>query len=892
MNIAIGEPDRNDRLAQLLQGLFEIAGADADDSSKENHDDPLEARLAGIEQECAVAARAGEMPLAFAADLLDRTGDPLLLEGQESVDAAENLLHRIMARHGLRRRKRQPCCIAGMQVHAWTYFVPAEAELFKAVDGSHPLILTVTAEPRRFMRSVIDRYTSHEHARPVFVWTSASGLFEIERGLIHNDYHAVANAHRTMKDVDITWFDMPALRVREDVGELRQAEALQEAAQFQFEQEIGDVRWKVSCALTSKDSLHAAADHVEGDAATATAPLGEAELDELARIARMGAVRVYATLTEKLGAGLKTPDLGTVISHILADGAEGGIYLLADAHAYLSLDLPDIMRAAHVRVLQDAYHRLRRARRGVKIVLFASDVDFPEDLREEVNRVELPLPSPVEREVALREQIDRLDIHGHIDPDESSPRLESLVEASSGMTLNEVRKVIDDVAQADGRDPEAFKLALREARKKSVARTSALEVVDLKGATPDAAGLERLAAWLESRKRVFESPDAARRAGIDRAPRGVLLLGMPGSGKSLVAKVVAYQWNLPLLRLDMGAVQNKYVGESEARIRQALKTVAAMAPCVLWIDELDKAVAQGDGTHANSTDLNVRATLLNWMQEYKEPIFVVATANRIGQMPPELMRAGRFDARFFLGCPGEAGRDEILRLHLRRRDIEPDLLDMPKLVAGTFGFTGAEIEQLVLDALYDAFGADDSGRPTMTHFLARLGTAKPLIKAVGAKDEHGRPGQLDEVWAMIDQGRVELASDDCLKQAQVAKLIDPYLYRPVYCRKENISGFESLQSKAERLSMGAPHGGAVAAVLDAGDDWVFVYTNVRFDRTDLNDFKFLERLPTIENNGIFETLVLQYGVEQIVFKEADVRRRFEESETLSQFSEMFTDAAA
>ena len=114
---------------------------------------------------------------------------------------------------------------------------------------------------------------------------------------------------------------------------------------------------------------------------------------------------------------------------------------------------------------------------------------------------------------------------------------------------------------------------------------------------------------------------------------------------------------------------------------------------------------------------------------------------------------------------------------------------------------------------------------------------------------------------MIDQGRVELASGDCLKQAQVAKLIDPYLYRPVYCRKENISGVESLQSKAERLSMGAPHGGAVAAVLDAGDDWVFVYTNVRFDRTDMNDFKFLERLPTIENNGIFACNELECGME-------------------------------
>lgn len=892
MNIAIGKAGGAERLMALMKDLLDSKGSDDDDSSPQSDDDPLAGRLADIEKECADAAKAGIAPLFHAASVFERSGDSLLLNGKESLDAAEEILLRLMMRHGLRRRKLESTHIGRAHVNAWTYFVPAETNLFNAIDGSHPLVLAVTAEPRRFMKSVINRYASDGHSRPVFVWTSASGLFEVERGRFSTEYHSVSNAARVLKDIDITWFDLPALRAGEDARELSQAKALQEASQFQFEHELGDRRWKLWCALTSEDSLHAAADLAGDEVSTDTPRLNETERDELAQIVRMGAMRVHTVIAEKLAEGLKTPDLSAAVTHILDQGAEDGIYLLADAHAYLSPDLPAIMRTAHVRVLKDAYYRLRRARRGVKVVLFSAEIDFPEDLREEIDRIELPLPLKVEREVAVREQIDLLDIQPSADADESTLGLDRLVEAASGMTLIEIHKVMQDVALTGDRDPEAFRLAMLEARKRSVARTPALEVVDLKDASPEAGGLDLLVAWLNSRKRVFDNPEAARLAGIDRRPRGVLLLGMPGSGKSLVAKVVAHQWNLPLLRLDMGAVQNKYVGESEARIRQALKTVASMAPCVLWIDELDKAVAQGERTSSHSTDLNIRATLLNWMQEYKEPVFVVATANRIGQMPPELMRAGRFDARFFLGCPGDLGRQDILRMHLRRRGIKTEALDIPELVRASLGFTGAEIEQLVLDSLYDAFSEHESGPPVMAHFLARLRTAKPLIKAVGAKDERGTPSQLDEVWALIDQGRVELASADCLNQAQVARLIDPYLYRPAYCRKESISGFESLQSKAERLSMGAPHGGAVAAVLDAGDDWIFVYTNVRFDRADTSDFKFLEQVPTIENNGIFDTLVLQYGVEQIVFKEATVRKRFEESEALGQFSEMFTDAAA
>jgi hypothetical protein len=886
--MASGEGHGKTMLGRVT-GLFRRP-CEEDEDSASDAGWPYAVQLAEVEAGCVAAAKAGVAPLERAACLLSQRGEPLLLDSQEHIDEAEEVLQNLMEQHGLQRRRRSPVVVDGAQFDAWTYFEPAEAGLFRAIDGPHPMVLAVTAEPRRFMKAVIDRRANHEPARPVFVWTSASGLFEVERRTFWTEFHSVSNSERVMKDREIQWFDLVALRASEDIAGLRRAEALKEASLFQMTGK-SDASTKTIWVLPlgPDGMIHVAVDQDGGDE-WGGQPLSESDLEGLAPAVKKAAERHHAVMNEMMAEELKTLDLSAVVTHILEKGERSGIYLLADAHAYLSPELHDIQRAGHVRVLQDAYHRLQRSGRGMKIVMFAADIDFPENLREEVNRIDLPLPSTAEREVALREKIGALDLRESIMPGESTQGLDRLVESSNGMTLNEVRKVMEDAARSGSRDPEMFRLAVRDARKHAVSRNSVLEMVDLRDVAPQAAGLDLLVQWLDSRKRVFQNPEAARRAGIDRRPRGILLLGMPGSGKSLLAKVVANEWDLPLLRLDMGAVQNKYVGESEARIRRALKTVSAMAPCVLWIDELDKAVAQGDGTHSHSADLNIRATLLNWMQEYKEPVFVVATANRIGHIPPELMRAGRFDARFFLGCPGDAGREKILDLHLKRRAIDPRKLDMPALVKGTFGFTGAEMEQLVLDSLYDCFAEAGHGQPGMDHFLARLEKTKPLIKAVGAKDEQGRPGQLDEVWAMIDQGRVELASSDCLNQAQVAGLIDPYLYRPVYCRKESVSGFESLQSKAERLSMGAPHGGAVAAVLDAGDGWVFVYTNFRFDRSDVGDFKFLDKISTLENNGVFDTLVIQYGMEQIIFKEEKIRKRFEDSETLGQFVEMFADA--
>jgi SpoVK/Ycf46/Vps4 family AAA+-type ATPase len=372
-----------------------------------------------------------------------------------------------------------------------------------------------------------------------------------------------------------------------------------------------------------------------------------------------------------------------------------------------------------------------------------------------------------------------------------------------------------------------------------------------------------------------------------------LLLGIPGSGKSLAAKVIARTWlrgqgsqgrhadlGLPLLRLDMGAIQDKWVGSSEARAREALRVVEAMAPCVLWIDEIDKSMSQD--SHAHSGAMNVRATLLTWMQECNHPVFVVATANRFATLPPELTRAGRFDARFFFGCPSLEGRREILEIHLSQRGYDSKSFNIDQLAGVTHGFTGAEIEQVVLDALYEAFERDIPLSDEL--LIGRAGETQPLIRSAGRN--------LDELWELISDGRVEMASDKMLTRAQVARLIDPHLYRPIYCRLDRIEGFEKHASRAERLLMASPFGGPAAIVMDSGErDWIYIQTNIRLDKEDTSFFKALDTLQALEMNLLFDTLVSDHGLQTIYFETATLKVRFQESEMFSAYAEFFQDVA-
>jgi SpoVK/Ycf46/Vps4 family AAA+-type ATPase len=206
--------------------------------------------------------------------------------------------------------------------------------------------------------------------------------------------------------------------------------------------------------------------------------------------------------------------------------------------------------------------------------------------------------------------------------------------------------------------------------------------------------LSNLKRWLAERQGIFlDGKD------ID-LPKGMLLVGVQGGGKSLAAKAVAGLWGLPLLRLDFACLYNKFFGETERNLREALSLAEQMAPCVLWVDEIEKGLASGE--HDGGVSQRVLGTLLTWMAERKAPVFMVATANTIQRLPPELVRKGRFDELFFVDLPDQAVRAEIFRIHLTRRELEPAGFDLPLLAIASEGFTGAEIEQVVVSALYAA----------------------------------------------------------------------------------------------------------------------------------------------------------------------------------------------
>ncbi|MGD8672638.1 MAG: AAA family ATPase, partial [Thiogranum sp.] len=233
----------------------------------------------------------------------------------------------------------------------------------------------------------------------------------------------------------------------------------------------------------------------------------------------------------------------------------------------------------------------------------------------------------------------------------------------------------------------------------------------------DVGGLDRLKRWLLQRREVFLEPDST----LD-PPRGILLVGVQGGGKSLAAKAVAGLWQLPLLRLDFGTLYNKFFGETERNLRSSLATAEAMAPCVLWVDEIEKAIASGD--YDSGTSKRVLGTLLTWMAERRAPVFLVATANRIDNLPPELVRKGRLDEIFFVDLPDTPTRLKIFEIHLAKRDHAPHDFELMRLATASEGFSGAEIEQAVVAGLYLA--REQGEKLTTAHLLTELAQTRPL----------------------------------------------------------------------------------------------------------------------------------------------------------------------
>ncbi|HEY9692359.1 MAG TPA: AAA family ATPase [Oculatellaceae cyanobacterium] len=371
---------------------------------------------------------------------------------------------------------------------------------------------------------------------------------------------------------------------------------------------------------------------------------------------------------------------------------EPGIFIFKDLHPFI--DSP-----ATTRWLRDAIAGFKGTQ---KVIILMSPVQhIPIELEKEVVVMDYPLPDLAELNQVLSNQLDQSRTRKT-----STETREKLLKAALGLTKDEAEKVYRKAYVKTGRlTEEEVDIVLSE-KKQLIRRNGILEYIEEDETIDAVGGLDELKRWLRQRSNAFT--ERAREYGLPQ-PKGMLILGVPGCGKSLIAKTTARLWSLPLLRLDMGRVYDgSMVGRSEANLRNALKTAESISPAILFIDELDKAFA-GSGGSADSdggTSSRIFGSFLTWMQEKTSPVFVMATANRVERLPGEFLRKGRFDEIFFVDLPTPEERQEIFKIHLIKRHRDTERFDIEQLAKVADGFSGAEIEQALIAAMYDAFAQD------------------------------------------------------------------------------------------------------------------------------------------------------------------------------------------
>jgi len=391
------------------------------------------------------------------------------------------------------------------------------------------------------------------------------------------------------------------------------------------------------------------------------------------------------------------------------------VVVLFDLHPWLgtSSQLPDTQV---VRALKDTVRLYAEGSVPRTLILVSPTPRIPSDLEALVTLVDFPLPTETQIRSLLDKMIKRNTASKALTVDLADDALERLAKAALGLTAFEAENAFARAMVDDGNLSAQDVAVVQQEKAQIVRKSRVLEVVNSAVKLADVGGLGSLKNWLT--KRAGSWLDEAQLYGLP-APKGVLVTGIPGCGKSLTAKAMASAWSLPLIRMDIGRIFGGLVGESEQNMRSALRTAEAVAPCVLWIDEIEKGFAAGaSGTGDSGTSARVFGTFLTWMQEKTSAVFVMATANNISLLPPEFLRKGRFDEIFFIDLPTTVERKVIFSLHIRARleagpalgqlSVDDELLD--PLVALTEGYSGAEIEQAVISACFDAF----DGRRALT----------------------------------------------------------------------------------------------------------------------------------------------------------------------------------
>jgi hypothetical protein len=367
-------------------------------------------------------------------------------------------------------------------------------------------------------------------------------------------------------------------------------------------------------------------------------------------------------------------------------------------------------------------------RRGA-VFIPCTEASVPAPLQRVVSTFRLSSPSPEQYYSLVRRVLEELHARTPLRVKLSGEEVNRLLQQLRGLTLFEVQKVLTKIVVEDHSFTAADIPRIAEAKKEIVERSGVLEYFATEERMAEIAGLSTLKSWLTKRKAAFTDPARAKQFGLV-PPSGILLLGVQGCGKSMCAKAIASEWGLPLIRLDPSTLYSKYFGETEKNLKRATRTAEQLAPIVLWIDEMEKAFAQSDGDDSGTT-ARIFGSFLHWMQEKQPGVFVVATCNDIEKLPPELVRKGRFDEIFFVDLPSTEVRSAILAVHLKRRSRDPARFDLATLAARTEGFSGAELEQVVLSALYTAFA--DKTELDDAHLLQEIGQTVPLSQTAAEK---------------------------------------------------------------------------------------------------------------------------------------------------------------
>lgn len=410
------------------------------------------------------------------------------------------------------------------------------------------------------------------------------------------------------------------------------------------------------------------------------------------------------------------------------------LFVFHDLHPWLNRQHPTIVRR-----LREVARALKESRKT--LILVSPALELPPELETEAAVIPFPLPDEAELADLLNRVTAEFETHPSVGVDLDAAGRERVAQAVRGLTLSEAEGALARLLVRHSRLGGDLVPELIEEKRRLIARSGLLEFHETRESFATVGGLDGIKEWLRVRERAFTRE--ARDFGLP-APRGMLLLGVQGCGKSLCAKAAAALWQAPLLRFDAGRLFSSLVGSSEENARRAIAVVESIAPAVLWVDEIDKAFAgmRGSGSVDAGTTARVFGTFLTWLAEKQAPVFVAATANDLTHLPPELLRKGRFDELFFVDLPAEAERREIFAIHLKKRSRQPEAFDLAVLAAAAEGCSGAEIEQAIINGLCEAFheGRDLANDDILRALQQTVPLARTMAESINRLRDwaHGR----------------------------------------------------------------------------------------------------------------------------------------------------------